>query len=146
MRRIVGYLLVLGLIVTGCSNGPPPDEAQRREASTTRPVAVTTTVESAETSPPTAPAVPLSTTTKLTVAPAPGVIFPPVRGVFAPRTGWIVAETPYVMGIAFWDSPTPAAVTINGEAMIDEEGQRRRVWFSSPIDLAPGANQLLLEV
>jgi len=50
------------------------------------------------------------------------------------------------MGIAFWGSPTPDAVTINGEDFIDDHGQGGQIWFSSPVDLAPGVNRVRLAV
>lgn len=49
------------------------------------------------------------------------------------------------MGMAFWGMPSPDSVTINGEAFIadDPAGQ---VFLSPPVDLAPGVNQLHLDV
>lgn len=145
MLRAIFCLLVLGLVMAACGDGEGASETQPQEKTASSVVAATSTTESGETATTTLTVPPSTTTTPEQSAPESASIMAPGRGVPAPLSGWIVSETPYVMWILFWGQPAPDSVAVNGETMIDKDPVWHQYW-SSPIELAPGVNQLHLAV
>lgn len=143
-------LLVFGafvLLFGACGNGGVTETAPSTNISTdvTTAAPPTTPEEQPGSTATTLAAVPSTTTTPEKTIPESATIMAPSGGVPAPLSGWIVSETQYVMQILFWGQPPPDSASVNGETMVDEDPIWHQYW-STPIELAPGVNELHLEV
>lgn len=145
MRRVILFLLVLGLVMAACSDSEGADETQPQETTASSVIAATRTTESGKTATTTQTVPPSTTNNPRQSLPESASIMAPGRGVPAPLSGWIVSETPYHLWIFFWGQPVPDSVAVDGKTMIDEDPVWHQYW-SSPIEMTPGVNQLHLAV